>query len=339
MEGKLLLLILLGIFSQASSQSINCVFADEPRGSSRLYSCNANIQNPNGADNLPITSVDGHLDYQEDEEVRMLNIVAGTSSIMPRVFCDQFSNMVVIEFLANVQMRTINAESFAGCTKIREIFIRSNPIEVLPLSVLINNNLLKIFHLSDTQLTSLPFSLFATSQTLQDVVIADNQQLSDIPSEILSTNQQVKTVDFSNNQLTAWPVEWFSSLTNLNQLIIDDNDLVQIPQGAIASSSLTSLSINSCGIERLDLSSLGSLNSLTDLHIADNQLAVIDEDIFSQALSLTRLNATRNVCVDANFDNFNRNVDLVALQGCFVPSDSGTLLNVCEFYSLKLRRF
>lgn len=325
MEVKLI--IFLAIVSQVSSQSINCDFADEPRGSSRLYACNANIQNPNGADDLPITSYSDHLDYYEDEHVRMLNIVAGTSPIMPKVFCVQFFNLVVVEFLANVQMTTINAESFAGCTKMKELFIRSNPIEVLPSSTL-NKNILKIFHLSDTQLTSLPASLFA-NQALQDVIIADNKLLSDIPGSFLSSNQQVKTINLSNNLLTTWHVEWFNSLVNLNKLIIDGNDLVVIPQSAFTSPLLAHLSFNSCGIRRLESASFTSLNSLTDLFIADNQITAIDEEIFNQALSLTRLNATKNLCIDANFDNFDRNVDLVEFQTCF---NGFSTLDVCEFF-------
>ncbi|XP_058182775.1 receptor protein kinase TMK1-like [Rhododendron vialii] len=119
---------------------------------------------------------------------------------------------------------------------------------------------------------SLPASLSALA-SLTRFEAMFNQLTGPVPS--LSGLTSLQFVLLNNNNFTSFPPGFFAGLTNLQQIYIDYNPFAawELPAALLNASSLQVLSATSANITGPVPDFIGSLSSLTTLHLAFNSLS------------------------------------------------------------------
>lgn len=285
-----LILIIVSFEKFYGQSSLSCGYVDNDG----VYSCNLDINNPNGFDNF--TEIMGeHEPGYLDEEVAIVSAVLGSKSTnVPSIICERFVNVKTIE-LNSIGVTKIGENSFKECNKVEKISLKRNSITEIN-ELAFNKNLeLNNLALDTNQLTSLPGNVFDKQIKMRYLYLKGNKIL-DLPDEIFSKLQNLEFLELSGNEISN--PRWFNNLGKLLKLYLHDNKIVELPDGAFSSlQSLTYLTLASNNIATIFSSSFGSLPNLKTVYLQQNIINEIDE-LFITNTGVTFLNMSKNACVD-----------------------------------------
>lgn len=315
MDLKYIFVIFVAIYSQCVwCQSISCSY-----GFNRFnnYTCFMTIDNLNNFDGF--LNIYGIHDISlSNFDVSAIEVVDGTTTIIPQIFCTEFPNLQFIEVRDN-KLKYLTETSFSSCSQLRYLDARNNTIEEIHPDTFKLNPQFDFFYVSNTSLTTLPETLFDHNPKLRWFYFFYNLKLTNLPGNILRNASMLQDLFVDSNNLDAWNPAWSQS-KKLALISMTHNKIKEIPENAFNSSNLVVLRINSNDLSVLNSTSFGDLSSLEVIYAKQNRIQSIDEKIFKQTKDLRIFSMdTENTCAGEILESFivNRDANLAALKSCF----------------------
>lgn len=225
--------------------------------------------------------------------------------------------------------------------RIKTVSLRDNEIRELPQGFLTNLTSLRFLFLSRNPFKS-PHDISNTFKGLKNLITLwlsatnirvisqdsfkgltslnvlelDNNQIEFLPTNVFYELKQLEELGLSGNQIFSIDSSCFAELPKLLKLELHNNSITQFDFGTFAGLNLlTSLTINDNQVRFLRSNAFGALEKLKMLDIRNMSLAAISPKIFNQTQNsnLRVVKAEGNICVDENFENFDKSV----LNNCF----------------------
>ncbi|XP_070509040.1 insulin-like growth factor-binding protein complex acid labile subunit [Chironomus tepperi] len=220
---------------------VRCQYSGSPD-----FMCRMSVRNLVGLDDIQV--VEGQHPFgSNNNNIRTVNIISGTSTIVPSVICRQFTNLQEITASGN-GIISLTASSFQNCRNLRVLQLISQEISVIPESVfgsLVNLQTLsltmnKIQSISARSLTGLGSSmqnLYLNSNLINRIENGAFNSLTNIARIQLNSNMlsavnslyfgaaMRNLVEFSanNNQINGTDPIWFNNSTLLDTLNLTGN--------------------------------------------------------------------------------------------------------------------
>jgi Leucine-rich repeat (LRR) protein len=310
---KVVFFLILTLFSvTVNCAGLSCVYHFH---SDNGYTCDLNINNPNGFDNF--TQITGtHQNSETDLTVDAIKITEGNSAIAPKIICEKFKNLKQI-YYSDPAFERITSSSFSACTKVDYIWLKY--VSVIEANAFDNMKELTRISIAHSKITTLPSGLFDNAPKLYRVYISYNSMLTSLPSAIFAKNLDIEQLLLHNNKLQTWHPQWSQSKTKLLNFWAQGNNFTVAPYQAINSSVLKSIDISLQKIQILNSTSFGDLSKVKEFHSRNNSVKAIDIRIVNQARNLKSFSLIENSCIQTNFNNFhlNRDAYMEMLQPCF----------------------
>lgn len=136
------------------------------------YTCLLTITNPDGFDEFE--SVEGsHMEGMSDLNVTSVTRISGNSTIVPRIFCNLFSNLRTLT-LSAMGIQNLTNNPFGACSNLEFLRLWNNLISEIADGTFANNGGLTYLDLDRNQLTSLPLTVFQGLSSLTTLELRNN---------------------------------------------------------------------------------------------------------------------------------------------------------------------
>lgn len=322
MELKVFLIFVFSILKIASSQSISCNFYTFYN----RYKCDLSINNSIGFDEFPM--IDGiHEDGKTNNDVVFLEIIAGNTSIIPRVICDSFQSLETFNIHIDVGLEGLSENSLVSCNKLKYHAIIFNPVtEIHPNYFRYNLDLEQLFF-RYFPITSIPEELFSTTTQLQYLNIQYMNLLNDLPANIFKNNPLMNFLSLDNNALNAWRPEWTQSLTKLDRIFINLNNFSEIPRNVTNSEELYVLFVGQNQVKVVDYFMFNAVGNIDSFSLRDSPVEAVDFNLIDMSKRLMSLDNLGWPCFSEKIDRFdiNREENMAKMEPCFAAFDKRTL--------------
>lgn len=161
------------------------------------------------------------------------------------VYNDQ--NQIIELYLSRFGLKEVPSDLFSNplFTHLEKLFLNSNKLIEIPLSLFKDLEHLKYLNLGRNYLTSIKKDTFSTLHDLEELDLSNNN-ISQIDSQSFSSIQNLKVLKIKNNQLETIPESIFvncSKLTNLD-LSINKFRILPLALNSVYNDELTNLNLS-----------------------------------------------------------------------------------------------
>jgi hypothetical protein len=122
--------------------------------------------------------------------------------------------------LSRMNITELPADIFAGCSKLKRIYLNYNRLAELPADIFAGCSKLQSIYLSYNQLTELPADLFVGCSQLESIWLRHNQ-LTKLPADLFAGCSKLRIIELNNNQLIELPVSLFAGCSRLKYINFD----------------------------------------------------------------------------------------------------------------------
>lgn len=209
-------LTLLLTLNYSHSTSITCNYDDR---TANLYTCVMTIENPDGFDEF--SSISGrHINSRVNDDVTRVQISNGNSQNFPRIICEKFKNLKVLQLnIFNLKMENF---SISECENLRELFlVLSQDVEIN----LKNSKIEILVFESSSDRNSINFNpkWFQNLESLESLTVVD--EISKIPQNSFKSAKNLNFIQFLNSRIDELNFDSFGNLENLKTLRIQSDNL------------------------------------------------------------------------------------------------------------------
>ncbi|XP_049292401.1 protein artichoke-like [Anopheles funestus] len=177
--------------------------------------------------------------------------------------------------LQNTSLRMLRKVSFTFLTKLTDLKISSNVLELIEENVF-HDLKLKWLLISDSSLQTFPPLLLKEQTSLYRASLANNK-LSHLSPTFFSQCSRLTNINLSKNRLTTVDRHWFMGLENLESINLDDNLITQLPPNLIlVEQSLSLLSVAGNAISSIANADFLAKVTIGVLDLSNNSLEDID---------------------------------------------------------------
>jgi Leucine-rich repeat (LRR) protein len=251
--------------------------------------CQLTINNPNGYNSF--TGITGtHQPGFGDADVELVQIVSGSTSIVPRIICTKFPNTGYLSLYGG-GITSIGDTAFSGCTHVKDISLQMNRISSISANAFVNNREVESIGLSQNSLATLPENVFASQQNLLELNMGNNP-FQNIPAGLFRPLENVLTINLDVTRITAINNQWFAQNSNLDYLSLVGNTIVVNPNSFVGMSGLNGLNLNDNGITDIPSGTFTPLVNLEYLSLSKNRVTQIRAN--SLPASLVQLDLSGN---------------------------------------------
>lgn len=191
------------------------------------------------------------------------------------------------------RFKTILPGMFDSLRQLEILQMKSNVISSLPPLLFLNLNKLRVLDLSQNKLEEVERETFCGLENLEILKVNSNL-ISNLKSDTFHNVSQLAELHLEGNRLTQLADGIFSALTNLKVLSLRGNLLSSFSDKVFGSEPSDLKELNLKGNRLIEVSSLSSLTSLTDLVLSSNQLFNLTEDLFQNVTALENLDLSEN---------------------------------------------
>lgn len=200
---------------------------------------------------------------------------------------------------------------FRDCPNLRSLNLSGNRFATFDLPKMSLAKTLEDLDVSQNMLTS----IYITEELYS--MIADDNQISSVTVDA-SPAYNLELLSLSNNRIS--DISPIARLTNLESLNISRNDLQHFELGRLinALDELEALNISHCKVSSIDAQGLTTHESMMELDISNNELAMLDFDMIKNFPDVETVvlggNRFNNLDFDRLLDTL-KDIELVGLQG------------------------
>ncbi|XP_029971720.1 carboxypeptidase N subunit 2 [Salarias fasciatus] len=211
------------------------------------------------------------------------------------LFLGTFSNQgnLTVLLLNFNRLKTVLPGLFDSLKQLEVLQMKSNIISSLPPLLFLNLNNLRVLDLSQNKLEEVKRETLCGLAKLE-ILKVNNNLISSLQSDTFSNVSQLTELHLEGNRLTQLADDTFSELKNLQVLNLRGNLLRSFSDKVFGSEPSDLKELNLKGNRLIELSSLSSLTSLTDLILSSNRLLNLTEDTFRNVTALENLDLSEN---------------------------------------------
>lgn len=214
---------------------------------------------------------------------------------LEHLFLGTFSNQgnLTVLLLNFNRLKTVLPGMFDSLKQLEILQMKSNIISSLPPLLFLNLNKLRVLDLSQNKLEEIKRETFSGLAKLE-VLKVNNNLISNLQYDTFHNVSQLTELHMEGNRLTQLADGIFSELQNLQVLNLRGNFLKSFSDEVFGSEPSDLKELNLKGNRLIELSSLSSLTSLTDLILSSNRLFNLTEDVFKNVTALENLDLSEN---------------------------------------------
>ncbi|XP_031711072.1 carboxypeptidase N subunit 2 [Anarrhichthys ocellatus] len=191
------------------------------------------------------------------------------------------------------RFKTLLPGTFDSLKQLETLQIKGNIISDLPPFPFLNLHNLRVLDLSQNMLICIKRETFSGLARLE-ILRMNNNLISNLTSDMFHNMSQLIELHFEGNKISELADDIFFVLTKLKVLNLRGNLLTIFSDTVFGFETTYLKELNLKGNRLTELSSLGSLTSLTDLILSSNQLSDLPEDIFRNVTALENLDLSEN---------------------------------------------
>ncbi|XP_055929903.1 leucine-rich repeat-containing G-protein coupled receptor 5-like isoform X1 [Argiope bruennichi] len=171
-------------------------------------------------------------------------------------------------------IRELNDGEFARLTRLQELNMANNHLEIIPETAFLKLSTLRTLHLQNNRFRSIPSLSFASLVNLENLYLSYNN--IDIPTE-----------------------DTFALLPRLQKLWLDGTNLIETPvKSLLPLTKLEALNLASNNIRIIPDNSFQNLKKLAFLYLQNNQIEYVGPNAFEGLVSLRVLEINGNALLD-----------------------------------------
>lgn len=214
---------------------------------------------------------------------------------LEQLFPGTFSNQGnLTRLLLNFnRFKTMLPGMFDSLQQLEILQMKNNVISSLPPFLFRNLGKLRVLDLSQNKLEEFERETYCGLAKLEMLKV-NNNFISNLKSDSFHNFTSLVELHLEGNRLTQLADDILSVLTNLQVLNLRGNLLTRFSDKVFGSEPSDLRELNLKGNRLIELSSLSSLTSLTDLILSSNQLSNLTEDVFRNVTALENLDLSEN---------------------------------------------
>jgi Leucine-rich repeat (LRR) protein len=223
----------------------------------------------------------------------------------------------------------LHEDIFVNVVNLEVLELRNNPYRVpFPgglFRTLVN---LKTLYLDNCRITEINTDWFLNKLNLEFLTLYTNQ-LRSVQAGTFTNVQSLFHLDLGSNLISNIHPEAFSPLINLQSLYLEFNWIENLPSGLFSQNNLRILNLWGNGLKTLQRNPFGNISNLMSLDCDDNLISSIEQSFIDDAIALSTLWFSNNVCASTTLTNFvtNRVGQISRLQSCF--NNFGYIVGLC----------
>ncbi|XP_034411347.1 carboxypeptidase N subunit 2-like [Cyclopterus lumpus] len=191
------------------------------------------------------------------------------------------------------RFKTVLPGMFDSLKQLQTLQMKGNIISDLPTFLFLNLQNLRVLDLSQNKLEDVKREVFSGLARLE-ILRMNNNLIRNLTSNMFHNISQLIELHFEGNKISELADDIFFVLTKLKVLNLRGNLLTVFSDKVFGVETTHLMELNLKGNRLTELSSLGSLTSLTDLILSSNQLSDLPEDIFRNVTALENLDLSEN---------------------------------------------
>ncbi|KAK5645623.1 hypothetical protein RI129_004087 [Pyrocoelia pectoralis] len=225
-----------------------------------------------------------------------------------------FENLWEIQYLTLHKnfLQEISESIFIDLRHLKTLDLSYNKLQSLPSRLFAGNPNLVVLHVSGNMVKVLPMNLFNNLHHLEDLDLSSNL-IGVIPESIFHGLSKVKRLKLAENKIENLPLETFRDLESLEHLNLRRNNLVVIsPALFLNLGNLVVLELSSNKIVKIS-EGIFELKRLKELHLQQNFLYELPENLFLKTQGLEKLILFSNTLVELKENSFRGLSNLTSL--------------------------
>ena len=249
----------------------------------------------------PLTSISADA-FSGLSKLKHLSMMNHSLTSLPEDVFDGLSNLVGISLYNNYGYRhgltSLPEDIFDGLSNLKHLFLHGNQLSSLPEDVFDGLSNLEDLGLGVNYLKSLPEDVFDGLSNLKRLYLQDNK-LTSLPKDIfngLSNLISIMLINGRGNKLTCLPKDIFDGLSNLRYIYAGDLPHCEQPKTQNICERLDALNdagtvcdLSGKGIKSLKAGDFNGLSKVRILHLHNNALTTLPDNVFSGLSSLEQL--------------------------------------------------
>jgi len=189
--------------------------------------------------------------------------------------------------------KTVLPGMFDSLKQLETLQMKGNIISDLPTFLFLNLQNLRVLDLSQNKLEDVKRETFSGLARLE-ILKMKNNLISNLTSNLFHNISQLIELHFDGNKISELADDIFFVLTKLKVLNLRGNLLTTFSDKVFGFETTHLMELNLKGNRLTELSSLGSLTSITDLILSSNHLSHLPEDVFRNVTALENLDLSEN---------------------------------------------
>ncbi|CAO1342142.1 unnamed protein product [Diamesa hyperborea] len=175
-----------------------------------------------------------HLPGKKDSDVILFDITEQKTDYLPRGLSAKYVNMEILHVM-NSGVKSIARSDFTAMSKLKELALFSNKLEVIPVNCFDDLILMAQLSLTKNNIKTLPPKVFHALPDLKAVYLSQNQ-LTAIPADLFEKNLKLEYISFRENQLMLIGSNILTNLNNLKNVNFKENVCIDdsYPRNSIA---------------------------------------------------------------------------------------------------------
>ncbi|XP_037043362.1 leucine-rich repeat-containing protein 15-like isoform X1 [Bradysia coprophila] len=212
------------------------------------------------------------------------------------------------------EIAELDADIFKDLPNLKDILIRNDIQEMLPVNVFRNNKKLDFIMLSNNKLTEIHSDTFKELGNVYGLSM-DYNQLDVLPANIFRDNKKLHNLNLSNNKLKEIDVDTFKELSDLTNIFLDSNQIEVLPNGLFDDNpKLKFITLSRNKLTEINVDTFKELPVLYNLDLSHNQIEVLPATIFRRNHNLNTIHFNDNKLRVIESDTFKGLNDLKFLE-------------------------
>ncbi|XP_034039836.1 carboxypeptidase N subunit 2 [Thalassophryne amazonica] len=191
------------------------------------------------------------------------------------------------------RFKTVLPGMFDSLQSLRSLQLKGNNISHLPTFLFVKLHNLNLLDLSLNSLEEVTKQTFFGLDSLNSLKI-NNNLLRSLSFDTFYGVSHLTELSLEGNKIAELPDNIFSGLSKLKELNLRRNVLTTFGDKVFGIEASNLKELNLKGNRLVELSSISSLTSLTDLILSSNQLSTLPDDIFRNVTALENLDLSEN---------------------------------------------
>ncbi|XP_015595406.1 chaoptin [Cephus cinctus] len=228
---------------------------------------------------------------------------AFATDIFPRLAIKPLTNLLWL-VLDNNNFQTVDASAFYSLQKLRYLNLESNRLHYIPEQVFLSSihSELRDVKLGYNFLESIPQDTFHKLTELRSLDFTGNR-IHVIPAKCIWDCPKLLTLSLAYNKITRMEKKAFQQLNNLQFLHLEFNKLSVLDLESISDSGCSDFSLN-VSYNAISTINPGSINNLTHLDLAFNNITHLVMDVFKGTPNLRTIDLRNNRLMSLEPDTF-----------------------------------